>query len=77
MPKGGDDMPKTGLAPHEILELHELMRNELTCAKKLKANLAIVDEGELRSFMENSLNAKQTALHQFERVITHNTQQLQ
>ncbi|TDT62755.1 hypothetical protein [Fonticella tunisiensis] len=49
---------KNSLAPHEILELRELMDTNLIGAKKIQASMPMVDDGELKSFMERCLNTK-------------------
>ncbi|MFZ5823373.1 MAG: hypothetical protein ACOY94_03390 [Bacillota bacterium] len=52
----------TRLAPHEALELHELMRAETLGATKVKAMLPMVGDADLRAHMERCLEAKQTRL---------------
>jgi len=32
------------LASHETLELHEIIRSEVTCAKKLQASISLVQD---------------------------------
>ncbi|MDP4142855.1 MAG: hypothetical protein Q8936_00025 [Bacillota bacterium] len=46
------------LAPHEALELHELMDCEISVVKKLKASLPMVQDNELKEFMENRIRNK-------------------
>jgi similar to spore coat protein len=56
------------LAPHETLELHELIRSEVVCVKKLQASMAMVQDQELSSFMHDSVKAKATALTELEQL---------
>lgn len=61
-------MPQTANtpAPHELLELHELIRTEIIGVKKLETSLPLVEDQELRTFMEQSLTMKKNTLHQCE-----------
>jgi len=56
-------LPK--LAPHELLELHELINSEITCTKKLQASIALVTDSDLQSFMERSIQLKKDALNNY------------
>lgn len=56
----------TNPAPHEMLELHELMHSEIIGVKKLQASMPMVGDSELRTFMEQALNMKKATLHQCE-----------
>lgn len=53
------------LAAHELLELHELIRSEVTCAKKLEASMMLVSDVDLKSFMERSLQTKRNVLKKY------------
>lgn len=59
-----------GLAPHEILELHELINIGLVGAKKTQASLSMVQDEELKSFMKDSLNSKKSSLQQMQQFIS-------
>ena len=50
------------LAPHETIQLRELLTSSVLGAKKLKSSISLVDDEELKSFMENSLNAKKASI---------------
>ena len=56
----------TQIAPHEALELHELIRSEVTCANKMKASIGLIQDSELKNFMEHSLDNKKTILNQYQ-----------
>lgn len=60
------------ITPYEILELHELLNTNIFNAKKLKANVSVVKDKNLKSFMENALNAKKTKIQELQNFI--NTQ---
>lgn len=49
---------KNNLAPHEMLELRELMDTNLIGAKKIQASMAMVDDDDLKSFMKRCLANK-------------------
>lgn len=66
-------MPKNNkLAPHEILELREMMSTEVLAIKKTQASLAMVKDLELKSFMERCLDAKQTNLSSMQSFVENN-----
>lgn len=57
---------QNGLAPHEMIELRELMDSCLTGAKKIHCSLSMVEDKELKSYMEKCLNSKKTNLESME-----------
>lgn len=60
---GGKSMANlSGLAPHEALELQEIIRSEVVCTKKLRARMAMVQDNELKAFMQNALQTKKDTL---------------
>ncbi|KUO62578.1 MAG: hypothetical protein APF84_02180 [Gracilibacter sp. BRH_c7a] len=50
-------MNQDTLAPHETLELHEILRFKQTEIKKIKANMALVEDEKLRSYMQDCLES--------------------
>ena len=62
------------LAPHELLELHELINSEITCTKKLQASLALVKDKDLHSFMERSIQLKKDTLNNYREFYTNSEQ---
>ena len=56
----------TKLAPHETLELHEIIRSEVTAATKIQASLAMVQDRDMKAFMQTCLDTKQNALRQYQ-----------
>ena len=55
----------TKLAPHEMLELHEIINSEVTCTKKLQASLGMVSDPDLQSFMERSIQLRKDTLNNY------------
>lgn len=49
---------KNNLAPHEMLELRELMDTNLIGAKKIQASMPMVEDDDLKSFMKRCLDNK-------------------
>lgn len=60
------------LAPHEMLELHELISGEIVSLKRTQANISMVNDNELKNYMQQCLNSKKTAIGQIQNFI--NTQ---
>lgn len=58
------------MAPHEALEIRSLMGSEVNCAKKTQAFMGMVQDQELKSFMQNSLDAKKRAIEEMQRTIS-------
>ncbi|MDP4087725.1 MAG: hypothetical protein Q8930_00490 [Bacillota bacterium] len=52
-------MPQNNtLAPHEMLELRELLSNEVLGMKKLQVSMSIVKDEELKAYMQKSMDTK-------------------
>lgn len=51
-------MADQGLAPHETIELHELLTNEITSLKKIKADMCLVNDRDLKSYMQKCMDSK-------------------
>lgn len=56
------------LAPHEALELHEILRTESLGATKVQAMLPMVTDAELKAFMQESLQRKQDRIQRLRQV---------
>jgi hypothetical protein len=52
------DNNSNGLAPHEMIELRELMDTNVIGAKKIQASMTMVEDDELKSFMQRCLDSK-------------------
>jgi similar to spore coat protein len=50
------------LAPHEALEVRELVSQEMLGIKKISASMNMVNDTELKNFMQDSIASKKTAL---------------
>lgn len=57
------------LAPHEMLELRELLDTDIIGAKKVQASMPMVDDDELRSFMERCLDSKKENINSIQSFI--------
>lgn len=57
------------LSPHEMLELRELLDTDIIVAKKVQASMPMVDDDELRSFMERCLNSKKENINSIQSFI--------
>lgn len=60
------------LAPHEILELRELMDTDIIGAKKMQASMPMVEDDELKSFMERCLDSKKENINSMQNFIENN-----
>jgi hypothetical protein len=60
---------ETALAPHEALELHELLRSEMIGYKKLQATLIMVEDNELKDFMKESMGYKRENIERLQSFI--------
>lgn len=49
---------KAQLAPHEAIEVRELISQEMLGIKKINASMNMVEDNELKNFMKDSLAAK-------------------
>lgn len=57
-------------ASHEALELHELLRSEITGYKKLQTMIVMAEDNELKEFMKESMNFKRENIEQMQKFIT-------
>ena len=55
---------ENALAPHEALELHEMLRSEITGYRKLQATMIMVEDNELKDFMKESMSYKRENIEQ-------------
>lgn len=46
------------LAPHETIELRELLMSEVVGAKKIQSSLDTISDNDLKAFMKKSLDGK-------------------
>lgn len=60
------------LAPHEILELKELMDSDIICAKKIQSSITIVEDEDLKSYMKRCLYSKKENISQLQSFIETN-----
>lgn len=60
------------LAPHEMLELRELIDTDIIGAKKMQASIKMVEDDELKSFMERCLDSKKENINSIQDFIESN-----
>ncbi|WP_297426798.1 hypothetical protein [Clostridium sp.] len=60
------------LAPHEILEIRELMDTDIICAKKIQASMSMVEDDDLKSFMSKCLDSKKDNINSMQTFIENN-----
>lgn len=61
-----------GLAPHEMIELRELMDTNVIGAKKMQASIPMVEDDELKSFIEKCLDSKKENISSMQTFIENN-----
>ena len=61
---------KPGVAPHELLALHEFLAAEVAAAQKMQANLAAVKDAELKAFMKDAIAARQRRAGRIEQLMS-------
>jgi len=60
------------LAPHETLELHELLSTNIIGVKKATATLNMVNDQELKIFLTSSLDGKKINLRELQEFVKEN-----
>lgn len=55
-------MDSIKLAPHEALGVRELISQGIIGIKEINASINMVKDAELKTFMQDSVNSKKTAL---------------
>lgn len=60
----------TQLAPHEAIEVRELISQEMLGIKKISASINMVNDSELKNFMQDSLASKKTALQNIQSALS-------
>ncbi|KLU62974.1 hypothetical protein CEB3_c06370 [Peptococcaceae bacterium CEB3] len=63
---------QTTLAPHEILELHEILGSEMVCAKKMESGLSAIQDQELSAFVQDTVNAKKQQIRDIQQFVNSN-----
>lgn len=60
------------LAPHETLELHELLRSHIAGIKKLETSLSIIQDQDLAALAQADVQAKKQQLHDIQQFVNSN-----
>ncbi len=63
------------LTAHEMLELHEILRNETLGLKKAESIISLVKDQELASFVQNSVATRRQKLKEMQQYIFSTTLQ--
>lgn len=58
------------LAPHEAIEVRELIGQEMLGIKKISSSINMVNDVELKNYMEDSLASKKTALQNIQSTLS-------
>lgn len=66
--------PDFHLSAHETLKLHELLGNKVTMLKKLHASKAMVNDSNLKSFIEDAIDLKTTEIQDFQHFLVNTSQ---
>lgn len=60
------------LAPHETLELHELLKSHIAGIKKLATSLSMIQDQDLAALAQAELQAKKQQLRDIQQFISSN-----
>ncbi|WP_315071727.1 hypothetical protein [uncultured Clostridium sp.] len=58
------------LTPHEAIEVRELINQEMIGIKKISSSINMVNDNELKNFMQDSLASKKTALQNIQSALS-------
>lgn len=58
------------LTPHEAIEVRELISQEMIGIKKISSSINMVNDNELKNFMQDSLASKKTALQNIQSALS-------
>ncbi|GAA4710782.1 spore coat protein [Brevibacillus fulvus] len=61
-------MPSQSFAPHECLDVHEIIGFKTICAEKAQVYLSQVNSTELRSLIQQDLQVSRQHLQQFQQI---------
>ncbi|KOA19681.1 hypothetical protein CLHOM_17700 [Clostridium homopropionicum DSM 5847] len=65
-------MENTQLASHEAIEIREFISQEMLGIKKVSASLNMVNDQELKNFMQDSIASKKTTLQNIQSTLGFN-----
>lgn len=58
------------LTPHETIDVRELISQEMLGIKRIKASIGMVNDNELKNFMQDSISSKKTALQNIQSALS-------
>jgi similar to spore coat protein len=63
-------MHNSRLAPHEMLDLHELIGMKNVCAAKSAAMMNMVNDPQLRNFLQQDVQTAKQQAHQIQSLLS-------
>lgn len=63
---------QTTLAPHEMLELREILDSDMTCTKKLESTVIALQDPELTTFVQDLVNVKKQEMRDIQQFVNSN-----
>lgn len=70
-------MDNMKLAPHEAVEVREFVSQEMLGIKKISASMNMVNDPELKSYMQDSVSTKQSALQKIQSALGNQNETVQ
>ena len=62
-------MNQSSLAPHEALDMHELMSSKTVCLTEAKARLKLVQDPALKTLIEQEIQQTTNAITQMQTIL--------
>lgn len=63
-------MNQTSLAPHETLDMHELLTSKTICLIEAKARLQLVQDPALKTLIEQDIQQTTNAIKQMQTILS-------
>lgn len=63
------NMNQSSLAPHEALDMHELMSSKTVCLTEAKARLKLVQDPALKTLIEQDIQQTTNAITQLQTIL--------
>lgn len=63
---------QTTLAPHEILQLHEILGSQMISTKKLESSSSAIQDQELAAFVQEMVNVKKQQMQDIQQFVNSN-----
>ncbi|MDF2647143.1 MAG: hypothetical protein K0Q73_2948 [Paenibacillus sp.] len=69
-------MNQTNLAPHETLDMHELLTAKTACLSETKARLQLVQDPALKTLIQQDIQQTTNSIKQMQTILTSAAQTL-